>query len=167
MMSFWVMLDDSINTDELLAGAGAAALAAFFAELVSYQTATRFRMRIEWLVPAFSLPGQVVRDTVIVYHALWRRVAHGEQPPSAFLELPARFGDDRPEGLIPAGIVLYRGELVASVVAYEFITSVAVMVLALLAQGFQRPALFELPVVLAVLLFGSGLVFVRALERWL
>jgi hypothetical protein len=99
MMSFWVMLDDSINTDELLAGAGAAALAAFFAELVSYQTATRFRMRIEWLVPAFSLPGQVVRDTVIVYHALWRRVAHGEQPPSAFLELPARFGDDRPEGL--------------------------------------------------------------------
>jgi len=69
--------------------------------------------------------------------------------------------------LIRAGIVLYRGELVASVVAYEFITSVAVMVLALLAQGFQRPALFELPVVLAVLLFGSGLVFVRALERWL
>jgi hypothetical protein len=37
----------------------------------------------------------------------------------------------------------------------------------LLAQGFQRPGLFELPVVLAVLLFGSGLVFVRALERWL
>ena len=69
--------------------------------------------------------------------------------------------------LIPPGVVLYRGELVASVVAYEFITSVAVMVLALLAQGFQRPALFELPVVLAVLLFGSGLVFVRALERWL
>jgi len=99
MMSFWVMLDDSINTDELLAGAGAAALAAFFAELVSYQAATRFRMRIEWLVPAFSLPGQVVRDMVIVYHALWRRVARGEQPPSEFLELPARFGDDRPEGV--------------------------------------------------------------------
>ena len=99
MMSFWVMLDDSINTDELLAGAGAAALAAFFAELVTYQAATRFRMRIEWLAPAFSLPGQVVRDMVIVYHALWCRVAHGEQPPSEFLELPARFGDDRPEGV--------------------------------------------------------------------
>jgi len=81
MMSFWAMLDDSINTDELLAGAGAAVLAAFFAELVTYQAATRFRMRIGWLVQAFSLPGQVVRDMVIVYHALWRRVAHGEQPP--------------------------------------------------------------------------------------
>lgn len=98
MMSFWVMIDDSISTDELLAGAGAAVLAAFFAELVTHQAATRFRMRIEWLVPALRLPGQVVRDMVIVYRALWRRLVHGEQPPSAFLELPARFGDDTPEG---------------------------------------------------------------------
>jgi multisubunit Na+/H+ antiporter MnhE subunit len=98
MMSFWVMLDDSINTDELLAGAGAAAPAALLAELVSYQAATRFRMRVAWLAPALSLPGQVVRDMVIVYRALWRRLIHGEQPPSAILELPARFGDDTPEG---------------------------------------------------------------------
>ena len=69
--------------------------------------------------------------------------------------------------IIPAGIVLYRGELEASVVAYEFITAVMVMVFALLAQGFQRPGEFELPVLLAVLMYGSGLVFVRALERWL
>jgi len=70
-------------------------------------------------------------------------------------------------GIIPAGIVLCRGELVASVVAYEFITSVVVMVLVLLSQGFQRSGEFELPVLLALLMFGSGLVFVRALERWL
>jgi multisubunit Na+/H+ antiporter MnhF subunit len=69
--------------------------------------------------------------------------------------------------IIPAGIVLCRGELAASVVAYEFITSVMVMVLALLAQGFRRPSLFELPVLLAVLMLGSGLVYVRAMERWL
>jgi hypothetical protein len=35
--------------------------------------------------------------------------------------------------IIPAGIVLCRGELASSVVAYEFITSVIVIVLALLA----------------------------------
>jgi multisubunit Na+/H+ antiporter MnhF subunit len=69
--------------------------------------------------------------------------------------------------IVPAGIVLCRGELAASVVAYEFITSVVVIVLALLAQGFKRPSLFELPILLAVLMFGSGLVFVRAMERWL
>jgi multisubunit Na+/H+ antiporter MnhF subunit len=69
--------------------------------------------------------------------------------------------------MIPAGIVLCRDDLSAAVVAYEFVTAVIVMVLALLAQAFQRSALFELPVLLAVLMFGSGLVFVRAMERWL
>jgi multisubunit Na+/H+ antiporter MnhE subunit len=99
MMSFWVMIDDSINTDELWAGAGAAALAALLAELVTYQAATRFRMRIKWVIPALRLPGEIARDTVTVYVALWRRLVHGEEPPSAFLELPTRFGDDSPEGL--------------------------------------------------------------------
>ena len=77
MMSFWVILDDSIATDELLAGAGAAALAALLAELVTYQAASRFRMRISWLVPALRLPGEVAVDMVIVYAALWRRLEIG------------------------------------------------------------------------------------------
>jgi multisubunit Na+/H+ antiporter MnhE subunit len=112
MMSFWVMLDDSIRTDELLVGAGAAALAALLAELVTYQAAARFRMRIEWLVPALSLPGQLVRDTVVVYRVLWRRLVHGEQPPSAFKELPTRFGDDSPEG-VTRRVLLIWGTSVA------------------------------------------------------
>lgn len=69
--------------------------------------------------------------------------------------------------LIPAGIVIARDDLPAAVVAYQFITAVVVMVLALLAQAFGRSSLFELPVLLALLMFGSGLVFVRAMERWL
>jgi multisubunit Na+/H+ antiporter MnhF subunit len=69
--------------------------------------------------------------------------------------------------LIPAGIVVARGDLPDAVVAYEFITAVMVMVLALLAEAFQRSSLFELPVLLALLMFGGGLVFVRAMERWL
>jgi multisubunit Na+/H+ antiporter MnhF subunit len=69
--------------------------------------------------------------------------------------------------LIPAGIVIARSDLPSAVVAYEFITAVIVMVLALLAQAFQRSSLFELPVLLALLMFGGGLVFVRAVERWL
>ena len=112
MMSFWVLIDDSISTDELLAGAGAAALAALLAELVTYQAATRFRMRIEWLVPALSLPGQVARDTVVIYQALWRRLAHGEQPPSAFADLPTRPGDDSLEG-VTRRVLLVWGTSVA------------------------------------------------------
>lgn len=69
--------------------------------------------------------------------------------------------------VIPAGIVIVRGEPGEAVVGYEFITGATVMVFAMLAEGFGRPSLFELPVLAAVLLYGSGLVFVRALERWL
>jgi multisubunit Na+/H+ antiporter MnhF subunit len=69
--------------------------------------------------------------------------------------------------LVPAGIIIARGTAADAVIGFEFITSVAVMVFALLAEGFKRPSLFEFPVLVAMLLLGSGLVFVRALERWL
>jgi multisubunit Na+/H+ antiporter MnhE subunit len=98
LMSFWVILDDSIAADELLAGAGAAALAAFLAELVTHQAAARVRIRAGWLVRVIELPGQVAGDTVIVFAALWRRLAHGEEPPSGFRRLPVRYGDDTAGG---------------------------------------------------------------------
>jgi len=68
---------------------------------------------------------------------------------------------------VPAGLTIARGTPADAVIGYEFITAVAVMIFAMLAEGFQRPSLFEFPVLMAVLLYGSGLVFVRALERWL
>lgn len=98
LMSFWVVLDNSIDTDELLAGAGAAALGAFLAEFALHQAATRFRMRIGWVIPALALPGQVVSDTAIVFAALWRRLARGEQPPSGFRQVPVAYGSDTAEG---------------------------------------------------------------------
>jgi multicomponent Na+:H+ antiporter subunit F len=70
-------------------------------------------------------------------------------------------------GVIPCGIVATRGTLMDAVVAYQALSAIVVMVLALLAEGFKRPGEFEFPVILAVLMFGSGLVFVRFLERWL
>src|ERR1700734_3292791 len=106
LMSLWIMLDDSLATDELLAGAGAAALAALVAELATYQAAAGFRMRIRWLVPALRLPGQVAADTVTVYAALWRRLARGEQPDSAFVAEPAWYGDDSAEGITPRALLI-------------------------------------------------------------
>ena len=70
-------------------------------------------------------------------------------------------------GVIPCGIVVWRGTAMEALVGYEAISSIAVLVLVLLAEGFNRFGELELPIVLAVLLFGSGLVFVHALERWL
>jgi multisubunit Na+/H+ antiporter MnhE subunit len=97
LMSFWIVLDDSLATDELLAGAGAAALGATLAELVSHQSGLRFRMRIEWLAAAVRLPGQVARDTWTVFAALWRQVAGGEQPRSGFRAVPVSPAGDNDE----------------------------------------------------------------------
>jgi multisubunit Na+/H+ antiporter MnhE subunit len=98
-MSFWVMVDDSIQFDEMLAGAGAAALAALVAEVAIYQAAAVLKIRAEWLVPALQLPGQVAGDMITVFGALWRKLARGEQPHSAFVEIPVRYGDDTIEGV--------------------------------------------------------------------
>ena len=70
-------------------------------------------------------------------------------------------------GVIPCGVVIWRGTVMEAVVGYEAISAIVVMVLVLLSEGFRRFGELELPIVLAVLLFGSGLVFVHALERWL
>lgn len=69
--------------------------------------------------------------------------------------------------IVPCGIAVVRGSVMAALVAYEAISAIVVMVLILLAEGFKRSSEFELAVLLAVLLFGSGLVFARFLERWL
>lgn len=70
-------------------------------------------------------------------------------------------------GMIPCLAVIWRGTAMQALIAYEAISSVTIMVLVLLAVGFRRPGEMELPVLLALLLFGGGLVFARALERWL
>ena len=69
--------------------------------------------------------------------------------------------------VVPCGITVVRGTVMAALVAYEAISAITVMVLILLAEGFRRSGELELAVLLAVLLFGSGLIFARFLERWL
>ncbi len=69
--------------------------------------------------------------------------------------------------LIPCGIVVVKGSAMEAVVAFEAIASIVLMILILVAEGFQRSGEFELPVLSAVLAYGSGLVFVRFMERGL
>ncbi|MBO0833760.1 MAG: Na+/H+ antiporter subunit E [Actinobacteria bacterium] len=98
LMTLWIIADDSVAADELLAGAGAAALAALLAEVAGYQAETRLRLRAAWLSAALRLPADVARDTGVVSMALWRRLAHGEAPRSAFVEVPVRSGPRTGEG---------------------------------------------------------------------
>jgi multisubunit Na+/H+ antiporter MnhE subunit len=100
MMSFWVMIDDSLQCDELLAGAGAAALAALAAEFVTYQADVRIGIRPGWgaVAEVLRLPGQVARDTALVFGALARTLVTGRPPDGGFAELPVRYGEDSSSG---------------------------------------------------------------------
>jgi hypothetical protein len=105
MMSLWVAIDDSFESDELLVGAGVAAFAALAAEVVGDQAGVRLSIRAVWLVRALELPGQVVQQTVIVFAALARTLftkalsTETQAPPGRFRELPVRYGDDTPRGV--------------------------------------------------------------------
>lgn len=111
LMGLWALLDDSIQTAELLAGAAVAAMGALLAELAQYQAATHFRMRIEWTVPAFSLPLHVAKDTVLVFRALWDQLARGRPPASGFRAIPVRYGSDTPEELTRRALIVGANSL--------------------------------------------------------
>jgi len=70
-------------------------------------------------------------------------------------------------GLIPCGIVAFRGDSMNRLVGLEAATVVVVMAMMLLAEGYHRNFLFDLALMLALLSFGGGMVFARFLERWL
>jgi multicomponent Na+:H+ antiporter subunit F len=53
------------------------------------------------------------------------------------------------------------------VVALEFSSCIVTLDLVLLAEGFHRPSFYDLPLALALLSFGGGMVFARFLQRWL
>jgi multisubunit Na+/H+ antiporter MnhE subunit len=100
MMALWVMIDDSLRSDELLAGAGAAAIAALAAEIITDQGGVRLSARAghDLALAALHLPGQVAQDTLVVFWALARGLATGRLPDGGFTELPVSSGDDTPAG---------------------------------------------------------------------
>ena len=103
MMSFWVAIDDSVRSDELIAGAIATALAAAAAVGVGRLAQARYGFRAAWLPAAIAgvigLPGRVARETCTVFAALARKLVRGEAPDAGFREIPVRYGDDTPAGV--------------------------------------------------------------------
>jgi multisubunit Na+/H+ antiporter MnhE subunit len=100
LMSLWVALDDSFASDELIAGAAVAALAALVAEVAGHQAGTRYQVRPSWLLRALSLPASLVTDTVLVFGVLAATIAGKAPPPlGTFREVPVRYGDDTPLGV--------------------------------------------------------------------
>jgi multisubunit Na+/H+ antiporter MnhE subunit len=104
MMSFWVAIDDSLRTDELIAGAIATALAAAAAVGVGCLAQARYGFKAAWLPAAIAgvigLPGRVGQETFLVFAALAKTlVPGGEAPRGGFREVPVRYGDDTSAGV--------------------------------------------------------------------
>jgi multisubunit Na+/H+ antiporter MnhE subunit len=100
LMSLWVAVDDSTESDELLAGAGLTAVAALAAEVAGHQAELRLRIRAAWLVQLLGLPGQVAQQTFLVFAALAAALfTRRPLPRGRFRELPVEYGDDTPLGV--------------------------------------------------------------------
>jgi multicomponent Na+:H+ antiporter subunit F len=69
-------------------------------------------------------------------------------------------------GLVPCGAVCLRRSPVEALVGLEAATVVLVLVLVVLAVGFDRSIYADVAVVMAVLSFAGGMVFARFMERW-
>ncbi len=69
--------------------------------------------------------------------------------------------------LVPCGVVVVRGGPVDQLVALETAGGIETLMLLLLAEGFRRPAFFDLALTLALLSLAGALVFARFFERWL
>jgi multisubunit Na+/H+ antiporter MnhE subunit len=98
LMVFWIWIDDSTDLAELVVGAVVAAVGALVAEVAMNQAGSHLRFRYQWLRPALRLPGEVLRDTGVVFAAMWRTIRTGQQPPSRFEEVRVAWGDESPEG---------------------------------------------------------------------
>ena len=68
-------------------------------------------------------------------------------------------------GLVPCLAVSLRASEMEGLVALELARVISVLMLLLLAEGFQRQPFVDLALVLAVLSFVGTLAFVRYMER--
>ena len=69
--------------------------------------------------------------------------------------------------LIAPFLLCARGDVMSRLVGLETGSLMVTMILLLLAVGFNRDPFTDLPLTLALLGFGGGLVFARFFERWL
>ena len=69
--------------------------------------------------------------------------------------------------MVPCFLLCLRGDAMSRLVGLEAGSTMAVMVLLALTEAFNQSSFVDLALTLALLTYGSGLVFARFLERWL
>ncbi|ATB29671.1 monovalent cation/H+ antiporter complex subunit F [Melittangium boletus] len=67
--------------------------------------------------------------------------------------------------LMPCGVLCVRARTMDRLVGLQLATTLTTLLLLVLARVYQRAIYFDIALVLAVLSFPGGLLFVRLLER--
>ena len=70
-------------------------------------------------------------------------------------------------GLFPCGLVCVRTRTLNRLVAVQLAGLLVALLIVLLAEGLQRPSLYDLALAVGLLSYPSTMVFARFLERWL
>ncbi len=69
--------------------------------------------------------------------------------------------------LVPAMVVCFRGRAEDRLAGLEMAGVLVTLDMVLVVEGFHRIPFYDLPLTLALLSFGGGMVFARFIERWL
>lgn len=69
--------------------------------------------------------------------------------------------------MVPCFLLCLRGDAMSRLIGLEAGSTMTVMVLLALTEAYQQSSFVDLALTLALLTYGSGLVFARFLERWL
>lgn len=69
--------------------------------------------------------------------------------------------------MIPCFLLCIRGDTMSRLIGLEAGSTMAVIILLVLTEVVNQSSFVDLALTLALLTYGSGLVFARFLERWL
>lgn len=97
MLGWWMMIVDVPSYAEALVGLAAAMFAALLLLHVVLQSGFRLRPRLRWMLWLRRIPWGVLHDAAVLLVVLWRRLARGERPQSAFRLVRFPTGGDDPE----------------------------------------------------------------------
>jgi multisubunit Na+/H+ antiporter MnhE subunit len=90
----WLLLVDTVRSDELVVGALAAAVGATVATLVLRRGYVRFSPRAAWLSETPYVIRDVFVDCALLGGALWRRTVRRERVRGESIRVPFHHGDD-------------------------------------------------------------------------
>ncbi len=116
----WLALVDTLATQEVLAGALAAAVAATAVFIVRSQQLVRLRIKARWLVSLWRLPPRMVADTGIVLMAVLGHLVRRRPLNGSYRRVPIRVGSSDPGSVARRAALTAAGSFAPNTIVIRF-----------------------------------------------